>query len=350
MVIHMKKFIAKVGIFVLLIGGTVVPVNVLIDPYNIFHADRIRDNGVEPNKNYFKTKYIIENPDKFDSYLLGSSRVGFMDVEKMKGGSYYDMMYSEGLPYEHLKTLKAFISHGVIPKNVLMGVDDISYFVDPAWHEGQLYRLSFPYEGDFYDKLGFYIRYLDIITTLQSLKTIRKYGEPNLEKVERYYRTGTEDLTVERPFDENANVPYWADYYSPRLDQVMNEIREIRDLCQEYGISLTVFTNPIHATTYAKDVEHGYLDFLEALADIVPYYNFSGFNNITLNNDYYYETSHFKPLAGDVMIQAMFGQGVSEELQSQGFGVYVTKENKEEIMGILKEQVRIREIACLYWK
>lgn len=343
----MKKFLCKVTVFTLIVALLVIPFNVIIDPYNVFHADRIRDNGIEPNKNYFKTKYVIENPEKFDSYLFGSSRVGFLDVEKMTGGTYYNMMYSEGVPYEHLKSLEAMILNGEIPKNVVIGVDDIACFVDPEFHTQQLYRLAYPYEGSLIDKAGFYLRYLDTITTLQSLATIKAHGEPDAATVERYYATGTENLTLPTAFNEAMNIPYWADYYKLRTDEVLEEIAQIRQLCEAYDISLTIFTNPVHATTYQKDIENGYLDFLERLAAVTPYYNFSGFNGVTCDNVYYYETSHYSPAAGDLMIQAMFEGQVSEELKSQGFGVYVTQENVSEVMDLLKRQAQERGIQIL---
>lgn len=341
----MKKFVCKVTVFVLLIALVLIPFNVIVDPYNVFHADHIRDNGIEPNKNYFKTRYVIDHPEKFDSYLFGSSRVGFLDVEKMTGGVYYNMMYSEGLPHEHLQTLEAMIANGEIPDNVIMGVDDIACFVDPAFHQKQLYRLAYPYNGALLDKAGFYLRYLDTITTLRSLPTIKAHGEPDESAVERYYATGTEDLTLPTAFDEQLDIPYWADYYELRIEEALEDMAQIKRLCGEYEIELVVFTNPLHQTTYRKAVENGYLEFLERLAEVTPYYNFSGFNDITCDNAYYYETSHYSPAAGDLMIQAMFEHEVPIRLQEQGFGVYVTPENAAEIIAMLLKQAQEQGIT-----
>lgn len=340
----MKQFLIKVVLFLAVLAIAILPFNMIIDPYNVFHTEQMRDNGVEPNKNYLKTKYIVENPEKFDSYLFGSSRVGFIDVERLTDGNYYNMMYSEGLPKEHLHTLQTFLAKGEVPKNVIIGVDDISYMVPPEWHEGQLYRLEYPFMGSIWDKAGFFIRYFDTITTLQSLATIRDYGEPKEERVTRFYATGTEELDGTMQFNEANNTPYWAGYYEPRLEEVMGEMQEIVTLCEENNIKLTVFTNPIHATTYTADVEYGYLDFLEALAEVTPYYNFSGFNDITTNNEYYFETSHYKSTVGNMMIDAVFKGEASDTLKQQGFGVLVTDENKEEVMQILRQQADERQI------
>ena len=37
----------------------------------------------EPNQHYLKVKYVLNYPDKYDSFLFGSSRVGKIDVNKI---------------------------------------------------------------------------------------------------------------------------------------------------------------------------------------------------------------------------------------------------------------------------
>ena len=44
----MKKFLRKMAPFVLFIVILEIAVPIAVDPYNVFHWRRIRDNGVEP--------------------------------------------------------------------------------------------------------------------------------------------------------------------------------------------------------------------------------------------------------------------------------------------------------------
>jgi hypothetical protein len=85
-------------------------------------------------------------------------------------------------------------------------------------------------------------------------------------------------------------------------------------------------------------VENGYLDFLYRLADISEYYNFSGINDVTTDNSLYLETSHYKMAVGDMIIDAIFNDQVDQQLLAQGFGYYVTKENRDALFTILKNQ------------
>lgn len=333
----MKKFILKCIIFALILGIIFVPFAVFVDPYNIFHASAPRQNGVEPNKNYVKMKNVLDHPDKFDSFLFGSSRVGFMDVSLMDDGTYYDMTYSEGLPAEHLDNLKVMIAHGIIPKNVTIGLDDISYFVDPSIHEGQLFRLNFPWLGKPSQKVSFYLRYFDLKTLFDSLDALGKNRYKDPEYTWRMLNTGTENLDIIPEFNANGAKAWWSDYYYPR-EEVLDEIRQIKELCEEYNINLRFFTNPMHAMTYAKDMDNGYLVFLKELAEVTDYWNFSGFNNVTLNYNNYYETSHYDAAVGEKIIQVVYYDGTEEDLLAQGFGVYVTKENVDELLQILNDQ------------
>ena len=335
----MKKFIKKLVLFLVLLALLVIPFNVWADPYNVFHADCIRDNGIEPNKNYIKTKYVLEHKDEYDSYLFGSSRAGFIDVSKFSDGDWYNLSYSEGLPIEQYHTLKTLISHGEIPKRVCLSVDNISFLVDPACHEGELYRQAFPYDGHLSDKFKFYTSYLDTITTVEALSVVEDYEGDTKGLRERMYSTGCENLNLDITFDENNTGAYWADYYSPRIDEAIAEVELIVALCEEYDIELIVFTNPIYITTYEKSVDKGYLEFLEKLALVTPYYNFSGYNRITMNNGYYFETSHFTPEAGEILINIMEHGGNIEELYGQGFGWYVTQDSFEEFRTIIYHQV-----------
>lgn len=337
----MKKFVGRLALFLFLFALIVIPFNVYVDPYNIFHADCIRDNGVEPNKNYIKTKFVLEHKEEYDSYLFGSSRAGFIDVSKLPDGNWYNFSYSEGLPAEQYETLLTLISHGEIPKQVYLGVDNISYLVDPAYHEEQLYRKAFPYEGSIGDKIRFFSSYLDSITTLESLSVIETYEGDTEALRQRMYSTGCENLNLDITFDETYTEPYWADYYEPRTEEAIEEIRKLKELCDAYDIELTVFTNPLYITTYEKAVDKGYLDFLEQLGHVTPFYNFSSYNEISMDSEYYYETSHYTSEAGDIMMDIIQNGGDEHSIRAQAFGYYVTEENLEDFMMIVRHQAYV---------
>ena len=106
-------------------------------------------------------------------------------------------------------------------------------------------------------------------------------------------------------------------------------------LCDEYGIELTVITNPLYCLTFDKAYENGYADYLYALSDITDYYNFSGHSYVTDDYHYYYETSHFTPEVSRLMIDAVLGNG--DNGNDELFGMHVTKDNKDLLIERLTE-------------
>ena len=323
----MKKFLWKICPFILFILVLEIAIPMAVDPYNVFHWRQIRDNGVEPNSNYIKMEYILHNPDKFDSFLFGSSRTGFVNVDRIPEGKWYNMSYSEGLPAEHLENLQTMIEHGIIPKNVMIGVDNISCFVDPELHQNQFYRIPYPRKN----KLGFYSNYFSIKGVLLSLDVILDYESADPDYVERYYENGCtiRDPSLGGTWDGDA--PYWDDYYKDCISSSVDDVRSITQLCEEYGINLIVFSNPIYYRTYQESKFYGYENYLVWLGGATGgYYNFSGENEITTNRNYYYESSHYTEELGDRLIDRIFSGKTDESLESQGFGMYVTEENLEE--------------------
>ena len=324
----MKKFLAKVMLFAVfcLLFELVIPI--AVDPYNVFHAFAIRDNGVEPNKNYIKMKYVLANPDKFDSYIFGSSRVGSIHVEKMQGERCYNMTYSAGTPQEHLANIQTFVENGIVPKRIYIGVDSFSYTEDAKSHQIQPLRCPYEYERE--HRSGFWGMYLNAGIAVQSLPTIL-HSEKTGHYAEEFYDYGWWcDYDRETTIDWDAAGPSVGagDY----LDETLREIREIVALCEQNHIELVVFTNPMHHLTYEESLKHNWMEFLRGLAEITDYYNFSGLNRVTTDNSYYIDTSHYNAYVGDMIIDCICNHEDLEGSVGAGFGVFVTKENVGELV------------------
>jgi hypothetical protein len=167
-------------------------------------------------------------------------------------------------------------------------------------------------------------------------KAIRKTANPT-EYRNRFYNNGSYPRNIRFGFNWE-NVRPVISYYDNRNDENISDIKKIIDLCDKYNITLIVFTNPLHIITYRWAVMNGYLDFLHKLSDITEYYNFSGINDITTNNAYYEDTSHYKIEVGDMIIDAVFNGTVDDRLLQQGFGYHVTRESRDKFFNIIDKQ------------
>jgi hypothetical protein len=338
----MKKFFLKFFFLLLLPSIITTSAAYILDPFNVFHYKNIRDNGVEPNKNYIKMRYILDNPGKFDAFLFGSSRVGGIDVAAIPGLHCYNMTYSVGLPKEHFENLEVMIQKNIIPNTVLLGVDDIACYARPENHHKQLLRMPYPNKAaqDNFAYFSFLLNYLKP-NVLASIPVMVSYKGNNARFWERFYEnggrvSGDDDRLAQKTNWEMVSVVAQPFHYG--IENTLADIQSIIDLCSKNNIKLIVFTNPLHKLTYQKAVEHGYIDFLEKLVEITAYYNFSGINDITTNNDNYLETSHYKLKTGDLIIDAIFNNKIDDKLLSQGFGWYVTPHNKGDFINLLRKQ------------
>lgn len=329
----MKKFIYKILLFSLFCGIFMTSIPVLIDPYNVFHTDNIRDNGIEPNTNYIKMNYILKNPDKFDAFLFGSSRVGAIHTENISDVNCYNMTYSEGIPQEHLDNLKTLIQHDIIPKRVYLGVDSLSYTMNPREHYTEHSRISYEYAKK--HPIAFLSLYLDPNMALKSLKTTKAYT-PQPNYTERFYHYGWWCEYGQESLISKDNAPTILGAYN-LMDEAIDCIAEFVSLCSENNIELIVFTNPMHYINH-YDSWSTYPEFLQRLASVTDFYNFSGLNDITLNHNCYVDTSHYNAETGDFMLAYMSGQIPNEALYAQGFGLYVTDENIDELLSLLTSQ------------
>ncbi|MBP3330440.1 MAG: hypothetical protein J6L89_06360 [Clostridia bacterium] len=330
----MKKFIAIILVYCVIF--TVIPAVfcAYVDPYNVMHPLSMRDTGVEPNKNFIKMTYILENPDKFDSFVFGSSRVGNIHVENIPDEHCYNMTYSNGLPKEHLANIRTFVENGIVPKKIYLGVDSLSYTSDPS--ENLIgYRMSYEYLTE--NSFEFFKNYLDPAVVGRAAAEVMLKEKTKEKDNTKFYEYGwNSDYNRKTKYDFKNAEPSIGTVM--RMDETLSEIAEIVKVCKENKIELVVFTNPMHHVTYKASLEKDYIEFLRRLAEVTPYYNFSGYNDITTDDKNFIDSSHYTAEVSDMLIECMCKDKRYETLYEQGFGWKVTQKNADEFIKLLKSQ------------
>ena len=332
----MKKFLIKLLIYCVIFTAVPAIICASVDPYNVMHPLSIRENGVEPNKNYIKMTYILENPEKFDSFIFGSSRVGNFHVENIADERCYNMTYSYGSPDQHLDNIKTFVANGVLPKKIYIGVDSLSYTSDPS---EAMTGFRMPYEYLTENPLAFMKTYLDPAVVGRAILTVEKTSAESADAyAERFYEYGwNRDYNYKTSYDFSNAKPDIG--RAMRMDEILLDIAEIVRICEENGIELVIFTNPMHPVTYEESLGRDYLVFLRRLADITPYYNFSGYNDITTDNKNFIDNSHYTAEVSDMLIECMCNGKKYDGLYEQGFGQYITKDNADDFIALLESQI-----------
>ena len=330
----MKKFLKKVIFFITVLIIVSLSVSIYIDPFNVFHPLNIKDNGVEPNKNFVKMTYILNNPDKFDTFIFGSSRVGNIHANNLWGAKAYNMTYSECLPIEVLNNLKTLINHNIKIKTVYLGVDNLSYTIDPKSHYS---ASNAPYELSIENPFKFYMYYLDPALAFKSYTTIIYKHKTDPSYAYRFYEFGwNSDYGSTSNYDFNNALASTGNTY--RLKETISEIKAIKKLCESHDIKLVIFTNPLYYVTFDASVKQNYYDFLKQLANVSTFCNFSGYNDITTNSTYWIDNSHYNAEVSDMVLECIAFKAYYAGLYEQGFGYWVNKDNVDDFINQLISQ------------
>jgi len=114
-----KKFFYLNIFFITILIVSICFFNYIVDPYGIWKTS-FENQVLEPNKNYVKTNYVLNNPKKYDSFIFGSSRAGHIEGDLLDNGKYYNMTYSVGTIPEWLGTIKTYVNNGIDIKNIIL--------------------------------------------------------------------------------------------------------------------------------------------------------------------------------------------------------------------------------------
>lgn len=314
----------------------IISVNYYIDSYRVFHKTY---SGLfrEPNQNFAKMSFLLDHKSKYDSFIFGSSRVGHIRPSGIENGHYYNMTYSEGLPIEHLENLKLMLKNDINIKNVLIGLDEYSYEIDPRMHQNQPMRLlHFETEMNTMSELEFYLYYLFKLPTLFDIKHLFSLMLNDVDKQTYDYDIYTTGLPVvpkeiEDEIENNIQKHVKDSMFTVptaskgnRVEQSIDTIKETIQLSKVYGFKIIWFFNPLQKTRYLGLDFETMQRFKKELSKITDFYDFSGLNTVTMNNYYYYDTSHYRSMVGEYMKSRIFDNNKTSV--PVDFGVFVTKE------------------------
>lgn len=358
----MKKLLLKLTLFIIPIL-IYIGVGIYIDAYNVFHVDHIRLTYVTPNQNFIKTKYILENKDKFNAFVFGSSRAANLPPDGLPKTTddgtplnWYNMTYAMGGIEENYMTVKTLTDTGVHMDEILILIDEISMWKGAS---DSLDNLIFTtYQTYEKNPEAFYYSYikqkplLKLLPEIHSIHVSERTGDREyIQREELFYSYGVDRLDTELNITEGKEMPP-AEHSLEYNDecQSVHYLAELKNLCDEQGIELIVLTSPILESTYKEGVEHGYLSFLHDAAQVTDFYCFSGLNKYTCDPNFYFDASHFRPYVGYEMERVIFG---SEEDRNKAqeaagddqagvirFGTKVTHENVDEVIICLEEEVK----------
>lgn len=320
----MKRYLIALAASLCVMLAALASYNWRHDALGVLNTDfSVRRYGVA--QRFVKMRYLHDHPQKYNAFSFGSSRVAKVPVTEIDDGCrWYNLTYGSGLPREWLEDLQMLLDNGTQVEKVLIALDDFSFRADPdvnAKNGGSFLRYR-PHDAELYLQTLF--RRPDPPPTKSFLEEKGIYFD--------IYETGYTtypwvDEAIDQDPEKHRQDPVMqtvAVRDDERIDATIDELQQIVDLCKAHNIELAVIINPLYRWTYLANDQASFDAFKRRLADITDYYDFSGVNDVTIDEMNYYETSHYRPQVGRRILARIYGSAAAGP---EEFGTYVTREN-----------------------
>lgn len=364
---QLRVWILRVLLLVLCLGALAVGFNLLVDPFGIYQLVSI--DGINANKHAAITHTRMVKPYLVDklapvSIVMGSSRPEVaVDPDYAAWPETYRPVYNYSFHGTSIQELAGWLDHAlqVAPvQKILFGLDFHMF----SKHEDA----SDHWQGNWFVHRQALLSLDSLIASWRTLREQDPIDDPgllpngqlawtaNLRRVKKHGHRRDfihkEEAGMRNMLDR---VQAGDGYIKPESLEVLDDML---NLCRRRGIEVTFFVVPVHIRLnevfYQAGFYEEYLDWKKSLVMLLdannrryanrpayPLYDFSGVNyvntepvpplgDVKTNMVYYWESSHCKKQAGDMMLDVMFGR--RELLPDPDFGVVLTTANVDAVL------------------
>ena len=323
-----KKWVYSTLTLTILLSSFIFSFNYIIDPYNITKYNLLnikykfaRDDRTE-KINYFK------NLKKFDTIMLGSSRVYTIDpryIDKKIGTSTYNFGLGTATVEDLLGVLLFLKRENKLPENLFIGVDFYTFNPDLPYNSyflrnKELNFLSYHnYNENSFAKLFSIDAFRASIKTLKNhLFNKNKHSRFDALGWAGYYedyskRNLKEEITfIKQESDKEIEKIYSSYKYRHIDNKRVAHFNRIKNICNENNINLYLFNTPLHPILlnklYANKSTHQALDeFINYLKGFKNFKNLYYDKRIYNNLKNFHGSTHTSSYAGKIIVDIVFG-------------------------------------------
>lgn len=334
-----KKWLYILAAAVLMAVCCCAAFNILIDPFGVF-GDPVLDwygYNETSNPGVAKLAWLDKHYGQYDSYIIGSSSAASYDVEELNGyldASFYNLFVYD-CDAKDYRDLAAYVLDNYTVKNIVLnlGIDE-AVSCDEG-EQGVNSRMHAKVSGR--SLLQFYLEY-SLTTAKQSLKKLAARHRDT--ELPQYFDAVSVDSggydnrvrDVEKIGDPAAYEAAHSDDFSdwqgwerlPHIAECVRMIADIRGMCAERGVNLTVIASPVYVGRWSGCDETALRDYKTALAGEVDYWDFS-FTPISFDSRYFYDQNNFRSAVGSMVLAEIFGN--DDVYRPERFGSFVTADN-----------------------
>ena len=312
-----------------------------------------------------KLQYIHEHHDEIEGVLIGGSKSGAIEpavMTEITGKKYYNMYIKHANFRDYLNFITFLVKE--------CGIRDICFVLSSFETEGynqewrgNAYQTPAIVKGSLFARLTETLSYL--MTDLDAV--IEMYQKPydETEKIVQadcIYDGMYNRFQIVREFQEDPDQGiqvHVLDRMKTKLPdlfaqdaasqetvrtQNLNAMKEIVRLCRENDVALHVIAGPCFLAERARFECREYYHYFDELVRICgEIWDFSDYNDISMNPYNFYDYSHYSKEVAELMVRTVFEEGFSGRA---GFGKLLNAENVGEAM--VEREKKFKELKKEY--
>ena len=329
-----KKWIINVAILVVLLLGLMCVINYKMDIYHYWKAGEEIAFRTDTYTRILKLRHISKNPDQYYGYIIGGSKAGVLDadlISKYDEGKFYNVSVPWGC-FEDYDAYIQYIAENTSAKKIILHLSSIEAL---EYSREDMPAVITPTKiDDFKEKIKFLI--INPVQIIQDVKSDGKYdfvnGGRNYEdQLKEMKEQGDAyfEYAVTTEYDKLLKIIFDEDIITlPAFNENMEALKHIVEVCKAHDINLQVVIGPTFISELYKFEGEIYWSYLRAIASLVNFWDFSGFNDVNRNPYNFINFQHYNYKVGDKMINIMYGK---EEMP--GFGEYIDPNNFNDYIG-----------------
>ncbi|MDR2938755.1 MAG: polysaccharide deacetylase family protein [Clostridiales bacterium] len=339
----MKKFLFSYGVGIALGFLAIFLINIVVDPFGVFGDNILNFYGYNMTNNPKTSKigYLDKNYEGYDSYVFGSSKTSSLSPLSLnkyyEGANFYNMMvYGIDLK-ETEKSVKYFIDNYNV-KNIVLNIG----ITELISYDKQTTDVKEEMHGKLNGQpVKFYYKYLTLNTDYSAQK-INAFMSQAFEEKPTKTNVFIENLgiynKIKRDTENILNINDYVQaigentfllnpevYESNLASKCIESIAAIKLYCDQNNVSFTLLSSPnyeLELRSFDLNMVKGYF---KKLSEITNFWGFSGYNDISGDPRFFYDSVHYRNIVGDMMLAKVFGD--NSVYVPKNFGEYITGEN-----------------------
>lgn len=341
----LKKWIIVLITTTVLMSLLVGLFNTLVDPFGIF-GDKIMDwpgYNITNNPRTAKIGYLDEHYEAYDSYIIGCSKTSSISPLTLNDyyddASFYNLMMYGGDLYDIEMTTKYVVDNYNV-KNIIINIG----LEEAVAHNVSYDKMKSTLHGKVDDasELIFYGKYF-FMNPRYSFDKIFAYFEkgylPNqydvfIPELGVYNKVKRDIEAISDTETYMMNNPSFS--YNPgtaqmlAMDKAVQSIANTKAYCESRGINYQLIVSPVSDIEFQIYDAESLKTYFTKIAEVTDYWNFSGYNDLSHDYRYYYDTYHFRNVVGDMMLAKIFDD--DSLYIPREFGRYVTSNNVSDLV------------------